>query len=183
VTTPSPTGSGGGKTKYCDHTAVGVLISSPAGLLVFERARPPARIAPVAGHVDQHGGPEQAARNEVDEEVGLTVTSLHLLTTEWRPNRCRRPTSDRVGHYWSVYEPRCPDRSDLLPRRCAPPDGYPRTSSSSTHTAPRRTPRDSLSEEQFTAEPGLEPVWVRFLHELELVTLPDDTLSLIEKVL
>jgi hypothetical protein len=29
----------------------------------------------------------------------------------------------------------------------------------------------------------LEPVWVRFLHELELVALPDDTLSLIEKVL
>lgn len=40
-----------------------------------------------------------------------------------------------------------------------------------------------LSEEQFAAEPGLEPVWVRFLHELELVRLPDDALSLIEKVL
>lgn len=40
-----------------------------------------------------------------------------------------------------------------------------------------------LSEEQFTAEPGVEPVWVRFLHEFQLVTLPDDTLSLIDKIL
>ncbi|MFD2398901.1 hypothetical protein ACFSVJ_21990 [Prauserella oleivorans] len=40
-----------------------------------------------------------------------------------------------------------------------------------------------LSEEQFTANPGLEPVWVRFLHELQLVTLPDDTLSSIDQVL
>lgn len=40
-----------------------------------------------------------------------------------------------------------------------------------------------LSEEEFSAKPGLEPVWVRFLHELQLVTLPDDILSLIDKVL
>jgi hypothetical protein len=40
-----------------------------------------------------------------------------------------------------------------------------------------------LSEEEFTAQPGLAPVWVRFLHELQLVTLPDNTLSLIDKVI
>ncbi|WP_165777683.1 hypothetical protein [Amycolatopsis antarctica] len=40
-----------------------------------------------------------------------------------------------------------------------------------------------LSAEPFTATPGLEPVWVPFLHESQLVTLPDDTLSLTDKVL
>jgi 8-oxo-dGTP pyrophosphatase MutT (NUDIX family) len=182
VTTPSPTGSGG-KTKYCDHAAVGVLISSLAGLLVFERARPPAGIAPVAGHVDQHGGPEQAARNEVAEEVGLTVTSLHLLTTVWRPNRCRRPTSARVGHHWSVYRAEVsgrirPSAEEVRAPRWLSPDQLQQYAHRTAAYA-----EGQLSEEQFTAEPGLEPVWVRFLHELEFVTLPDDALSLIEKVL
>ncbi|MFB9530388.1 NUDIX hydrolase [Nonomuraea roseola] len=88
----------------CDHTSVGVLISSMAGLLVFERATPPAGIAPVAGHIDQHGSPEQAAAKEVAEEVGLTVTGLHLLHQGSRPNRCRRPANGNVGHQWWVYE-------------------------------------------------------------------------------
>jgi ADP-ribose pyrophosphatase YjhB (NUDIX family) len=65
--------------------------------------RPPAGIAPVAGHVDQHGGPEHAACAEVGEEVGLVVTSLHLVTSVCRPNRCRRLTRNRVGHQWSIY--------------------------------------------------------------------------------
>lgn len=40
-----------------------------------------------------------------------------------------------------------------------------------------------LDQEQFTAEPGLEPVWVRFLHELQLVRLPDETLDMIDSIL
>ena len=68
-----------------DHAAVGVLISSPDGLLVFERARPPAGIAPVAGHVDQHGGPEQAARIEVAEEVGVTVSEPRYFASQSWP--------------------------------------------------------------------------------------------------
>lgn len=142
MTAPPPTGSGGSKTKHCDHAAVGVHISSPTGLLVFERARPPAGIAPGAGHVDQHGGPEQAARAEVAEEVGLTVRSLHLLTTAWRPNRCRRPAKNRVGHYWSVYRAEVSGQIRPSALEVRAPDGYARNSSSSTHTAPRPTRKD-----------------------------------------
>jgi 8-oxo-dGTP pyrophosphatase MutT (NUDIX family) len=183
LTAPQPTGSARSETKYCDHAAVGVLISSPAGLLVFERARPPAGIAPVAGHLDQHGGPEQAARTEVAEEVGLTVTSLHLLTTVWRHNRCRRPTRDRVGHYWSIYRAQVsgqirPSAQEVRAPRWLHSDQLQQQAHRTAAYAEGR-----LTEEQFTAKPGLEPVWVRFLHELQLVTLPDDTLSLIDKVL
>lgn len=183
MTAAPPTGSGGVKTKHCDHAAVGVLISSPAGLLVFERARPPAGIAPVAGHVDRHGGPEQAARAEVAEEVGLTVTSLYLLTTAWRPNRCRRPTSDRVGHYWSIYRARVsgqirPSAQEVRAPRWLDSDELQQHALRTAAYA-----EGQLSEEQFRAKPGLEPVWIRFLHELQLMTLPDDTLNLIDKVL
>ncbi|WP_329537117.1 NUDIX domain-containing protein (plasmid) [Streptomyces sp. NBC_01450] len=94
----------GSKESFCDHTSVGVLISSPSGLLVFDRVTPPAGLAPVAGHVDQHGGPEQAARDEVTEEAGLTVTRLHLLLDQWRPNRCRRTPTGPVGHHWWIFQ-------------------------------------------------------------------------------
>ncbi|NKQ54564.1 NUDIX hydrolase [Amycolatopsis sp. K13G38] len=183
MTAPPPTSSHGSGTKYCDHAAVGVLISSPDGLLVFERARPPAGIAPVAGHVDQHGGPEQAARIEVAEEVGLTVTSLDLLLTAWRPNHCRRPTSDHVGHQWWIYRaqtsgPIRPSAQEVRAPRWLHQDQLQQYAHRTAAYA-----EGQLSEEQFTAKPGLEPVWVRFLHELQLVRLPDDILSLIDKVL
>ncbi|GAA3863138.1 hypothetical protein GCM10022243_32050 [Saccharothrix violaceirubra] len=183
MTAPPPTSSHGSGIKYCDHAAVGVLISSPDGLLVFERARPPAGIAPVAGHVDQHGGPEHAARIEVAEEVGLTVTSLDLLLTAWRPNHGRRPTSDRVGHQWWIYRaqtsgPIRPSAQEVRTPRWLHQDQLQQHAHRTAAYA-----EGQLSEEQFSAHPGLEPVWVRFLHELHLVTLPDDILSLIEEVL
>lgn len=40
-----------------------------------------------------------------------------------------------------------------------------------------------LDREEFEREPGLEPVWCRFLHDLELVTLPSADLDRIEAVL
>ncbi|QOV47767.1 NUDIX hydrolase [Streptomyces chromofuscus] len=179
---PASTGHDSG-TPCCDHTSVGVLLASPAGLLVFERATPPAGIAPVAGHVDQHGSPEQAARTEVAEEVGLTVTHLHLLLSQWRPNRCCRPSDDTVGHRWWIYQaqasgPIRPSAREVRAPRWIHPDQL-------QHHA-RRTvayAEGHLSKEEFTNQPGLAPVWVRFLHELQLVTLDDDTLNLIDAVI
>ncbi|MEU6230537.1 NUDIX hydrolase [Streptomyces sp. NPDC047042] len=183
MTTPARPGDHDSETPCCDHTSVGVLISSPAGLLVFERATPPAGIAPVAGHVDQHGSPEQAAHAETAEEVGLAVTHLHLLLTMWRPNRCRRPAVDRVGHNWWIYQaqasgPIRPSAREVRAPRWIHPD---KLQQHAQRTAAYATGR--LSEREFTETPGLAPVWVRFLHDLQLVTMPADTLSLIDTVI
>ncbi|WP_274564989.1 hypothetical protein [Streptomyces spiramyceticus] len=43
--------------------------------------------------------------------------------------------------------------------------------------------RGRLSKEEFTAEPGLAPVCVRFLHELQLVTMTGDTLAQIDTII
>ncbi|MFJ9871001.1 hypothetical protein [Streptomyces sp. NPDC101165] len=106
MTTISP--APGSKESLCDHTSVGVLISSPSGLLVFDRVTPPAGLAPVAGHVDQ--------------------LQEHALRT----------ASYADGH---------------------------------------------LSREEFEREPGLEPVWCRFLHDLELITLSSVALDRIDAIL
>ncbi|MFJ8752179.1 NUDIX domain-containing protein [Streptomyces sp. NPDC102441] len=179
MTTSSPaTGA-----SECDHTSVGVLISSPQGLLVFERAAPPTGIAPVAGHIDQHGGSEQAARTETAEEVGLAVTHLHLLLTQWRPNRCRRPTTEPVGHRWWIYQVqasgtmRPSDREVRAPRWIQPDQLQQHAHRTAAYAEGR------LTEHEFTARSGLEPVWVRFLHDLQLITLDVGTLNRIDQII
>ncbi|QYX76476.1 NUDIX hydrolase [Streptomyces akebiae] len=183
MTAFSPPTSDDSGAACCDHTSVGVLISSPGGLLVFERATPPAGIAPVAGHVDQHGGPGQAARAEVAEEVGLAVTHLHLLLERWRPNRCRRPTCQTVGHRWWIYQaqvsgPIRPSDREVRDPRWIHPDQLQQHAHRTAAYAEGR-----ISESEFTAKPGLAPVWVRFLHDLQLVTLAPEALDLIDRVI
>lgn len=173
----------GGRARFCDRASVGVLILSPSGLLVFERATPPAGIAPVAGHVDQHRGPEQAACDEVTEEVGLTVTRLHLLLDQWRPNRCRRTPSGPVGHHWWIFQAEvsgslCPSAREVRAPRWVHPDELQQ------HALRTATYANGyLDREEFEHEPGLEPVWCRFLRDLELVTLSSADLDRIEAVL
>ncbi|WP_330335591.1 NUDIX domain-containing protein (plasmid) [Streptomyces sp. NBC_00536] len=167
----------------CDHASVGVLISGTAGLLVFERATAPAGLAPVAGHVDSHGSPEKAAAAEVAEEVGLTVTRLHPLQQSWRANRCRRLTDGAVGHHWTIFEAQTsghirPSAREVRTPRWVHPDQLQQYA--------RRTAAyaaGEISDTDFSALPGLEPVWVRFLHDLQLITMPSQTLHQIEAVL
>ncbi|WP_406315327.1 NUDIX hydrolase [Streptosporangium sp. NBC_01639] len=167
----------------CDHTSVGVLISSTVGLLVFERATSPVGIAPVAGHIDAHGGPEQAAMNEVTEEVGLTVTRLHLLHEGWRTNRCRRPTDGTVGHQWTIFEAQTfgqlhPSAHEVRAPRWLHPDEVQQYAQRTAAFA-----AGQVTAAEFEARPGLEPVWVRFLHDLQLVTMPGEALDQIDEVI
>ncbi|MFF8011757.1 NUDIX hydrolase, partial [Streptomyces parvus] len=90
----------------CDSTSVGILITDHRGrYLVVERATLPHGTAPAAGHIDDHGRSEDAARAEVEEELGLTVTGLTRITGGWRENRCRwLPGACGTGHEWTVFQ-------------------------------------------------------------------------------
>lgn len=89
----------------CDNTSVGVIIQNQEGdILLLHRARFPFGMAPPAGHIDDHGSPEQAAVAEVFEEVGLVVSvdGLRKVISERRiNNQCRRTNGDY--HMWTVY--------------------------------------------------------------------------------
>src|SRR5487761_1087297 len=92
-------------SKICDHTSVGVIIHDQMGsLALLKRAKFPVGIAPAAGHIDDHGSPEQAARDEVYEELGIKVTDLAKTSISNRrvENKCRREGGDY--HYWYVFE-------------------------------------------------------------------------------
>ena len=91
--------------KYCDHKSVGIIIyNEKKEILLIERGTFPFKMAPPAGHVDKHSSFEDAAKAEVNEEVGLSVTSLKLLGEGKKVNPCRRIDGD--WHYWKIFKAR-----------------------------------------------------------------------------
>lgn len=169
--------------KRCDNTSVGILINDDQGrLLVFDRATPPWGVAPPAGHIDDHGTPEQAATAEVHEEVGLQVEDLELIARRWRDNRCRRTDGPQgAGHEWWIY--RAQVHGELAPS--------PRETHNARWLSTRelqvlslRTARyvyGDITEAEWRHEPGIEPVWVYFLSLAGLISAHREDLAAIEE--
>lgn len=168
----------------CDNTSVGVLITNQSGrYLMFRRGRAPVGVAPPAGHIDEHGSAEDAARAEVSEEVGLTVTSLTEVASRQRRNVCRRPGGD--GHRWTVYRAEvtgdvipCPDEAKDV-RWCSTSEIWALAWRTAMYA------RGRMTRAEFDADPGIEPVWVAFL--AQIIGIPDyyvtaDDLTLIDNL-
>lgn len=158
--------------KICDRKVVGALIRNTNGeYLMFRRGTPPVGIAPVAGHVDDHGGYEAAARAEVSEEVGLAVVSLRPAMTAQRANACRRdPGALPHGHHWEIFTADVDGELAPSAREVAGepmwlgPDALQQIADRTVAYAHGQMP-----DEDFAADPGLEPVWVGLLAALGTV--------------
>lgn len=171
--------------KICDNRSVGVIIVDAQGrCLVFDRNTPPPGTAPAAGHVDDHGGFDAAARDEVNEELGLTVTALQDTGVGgWRPNACRRqPGPKGTGHEWRVYHATV--TGTLNPSKRETRNARWLTGEELYHLALRTATyaHGGISPAEFNRNPGLEPVWVRWFHDLNIVTLNDDDLAAIDRL-
>lgn len=171
--------------KTCDNASVGVLITDDQGrLLVFQRNTAPVGIAPPAGHVfddhevldaagnrDEGASYRAAAVAEVAEEVGLTVTGLELVTSGWRKNRCRRaPGPHGAGHDWRIY--RATVTGDLTPsaRETQAVRWADRQELQALASRTLDYVWGSITDEEFAASPGIEPVWVQWLTEAGFIT-------------
>ncbi|MFE0270458.1 NUDIX domain-containing protein [Nocardiopsis alba] len=158
-------------SKQCCGTSVGVLVfdKARAQMLMIKRGTLPAGIAPVAGHaLDEHASYEAAAYAEVAEEIGLTVTGLSRLTAGGHhPGRCRRQGS--TGHTWRLYEATV--EGDLAPseREVADVRWYPLSELQALADRTGAWAAGQISGDEFAADPGLEPVWVHWLHALGYV--------------
>lgn len=155
--------------KSCDHTSVGVVLRDQEGrFALLKRALFPVGIAPAAGHIDNHGGPEKAAEDEVSEELGVSVRGKLQRTTIYDrrvDNKCRREGGDY--HHWSVFE------ATIEPTGLRPsPDetkGAGWYTLEQLQTLANRTESyhaGNISKEDWEAYPSLEEVWVPFLQEL-----------------
>ncbi|MEU7985284.1 NUDIX hydrolase [Streptosporangium canum] len=178
-------------TKRCDNRSVGVLIADRSGrYLMFDRNTFPPGVAGAAGHVDDHGSAEDAARIEVSEELGLTVTSLtsvHLgwpwPVTFWRDNRCRRlPGRFGIGHRWEIY--RAEVAGELAPSARETRNVRWLTAAELQALTDRTAAyaHGHLSDAAFAETPGIEPVWVAWLVAADLVTATPADLAAIDRV-
>jgi len=163
----------------CCGETVGVLIFDATGrLLMFARQQPPPGVAPVAGHVGEHGGFEAGARAEVAEEVGLVVVRLEELARGWRSTWCRRGSG---GHSWRIYRAEVTGTLQLAGAEAANAAWY---SPAQVQVLADRTvahARGDVTAVEFAADAGLEPVWVSWLAELGRINISGADLALVEQ--
>jgi 8-oxo-dGTP pyrophosphatase MutT (NUDIX family) len=159
--------------KICDHTSVGVVLEDKQGnVLLLKRALFPVGMAPPAGHIDDHGSPEQAAIDEVEEEVGLVVAIQNLHKTAIQKRRtnlsCRRIDGDH--HDWWVYTTDTYD-GELRPSpdETKGANWYGRDELQAFADRTRAFQAGSITDEDYQANPGFDEVWLDFLVELGYV--------------
>lgn len=159
--------------KKCDNTSVGVIISNRIGeILLLERAKFPFGIAAPAGHIDDHGSPQQAAVDEVQEEVGLVINSDDLQDTSINERRvenmCRRIGGDH--HIWWVYETN-KFAGELIPSADETKGArwYSLAEVQRLADRTRSYLAGEISEDEWQNKPGLEDLWLEFLLELGYV--------------
>jgi len=165
----------------CDNTSTGVIIEDPDGrYLVFDRNTFPPGTAPAAGHVDDHGGFGQAARAEVAEELGLTVTAMKQVAGGWRDNRCRRrPGPLGPGHKWAVYLATASGILRPSPRETRNARWLARHELQALADRTASYARGRLTDAEFAAAPGIEPVWVQWLADAGIVAASAEDLAAI----
>ena len=151
----------------CDNTSVGMFIWKDGKLLLIERKKFPFGFAIPAGHVDDHGSFEDAAKEEVEEEVGFEVTNLKLITEGRKENVCRRPGG--TWHYWKLYETEV--QGDLKPSQDETKKAGWYTKDEIRELAKRTEKYNSgkISEDEWELSPGLEQNFYEWVKELHII--------------
>ncbi len=155
------------KIKTCDNKSVGMLIKREDDLLLIERRKPPFGFAPPAGHVDEKGSFENAAREEVEEEVGLIPTEIKLLTEGKKENPCRRPGGS--WHYWKIYQVAADGEIKRSEDETKQAGWFPLGQIKELAQKTERYLTGRISEEEWQQSPGIEPVWLEWFKELKIL--------------
>jgi 8-oxo-dGTP pyrophosphatase MutT (NUDIX family) len=157
-------------SKPCDNTSVGVIIRNENGAFaLLRRARFPFGYAPVAGHIDDHGSVEQAAIDEVVEEIGLHITQEDLHPTVIARTRfdyhCRRKGGTfhdwwvfTVGNYTGEIKPSLDETKGA--------DWYTASELQLLADRARQYQAQMIEQPEWEADPGLEEIWVIMFAQL-----------------
>lgn len=154
------------KQKTCDHKSVGILVFRDDELLLIERKKFPFGFAPPAGHVDEHGSFEEAARNELKEEVGLDALNLKLVKEGRKENPCRRGST---WHYWKIYQTEVQGKIKPSKEETKQAGWYDRGALQQLADRTKDYLAKAIKEEDWQEQPGLEPVWHDWLSELGII--------------
>jgi ADP-ribose pyrophosphatase YjhB (NUDIX family) len=158
--------------EMCGHKSVGMLVWKEEGddrkLLIIERKKFPFGFAPPAGHVEGGSSFEAAARRELKEEVGLVSYAMAKVLSGRKNNPCRRGST---WHDWKVYEVSFSGSGNVV-LSTEEAKSYRWTTREELRTLAERTKlylAHNITEEEWQAMPGLEPVWYEIFQELNLL--------------
>lgn len=144
-----------------------MLIRDGEKLLLIERRKPPYGFAPPAGHVDDHGSFEDAARMEVKEEVGLDAKNLKLVVEGRKENPCRREGGSL--HYWKIYEVGAAGAVVASLDETKQYGWYTNEQIKKLSERTERYASGKVSEAEWQSSPGIEPIWKEWLSELSII--------------
>jgi ADP-ribose pyrophosphatase YjhB (NUDIX family) len=149
----------------CNNTSVGIIVWQEGKILLIERKKFPFGFAPPAGHVDADDASfEQAAKRELQEEVGLVGESLALIAEGRRENPCRRPEGS--WHYWQIFQAEARGELRRSEAETKGANFYTKAELAELAAKTERYLRGEVREEQWEKDPGLEPVWNEWLKQL-----------------
>jgi ADP-ribose pyrophosphatase YjhB (NUDIX family) len=145
-----------------------MLVYKDDKILLVERKKYPFGFATPAGHVDDKGSYENAAREELEEEVGLKAESLKLIKEGRKDNPCRRKGGS--WHYWKIYKVEA--GGELKPSKNETKQASWYTKKQIEKLAKRTYQylTGNVAEDDWQTSPGLEPVWYEwFFRELKVI--------------
>ncbi len=151
----------------CNHTSVGMIVRKNDEILLIERKVPPFGFAPPAGHVDDKEKFEDAAVRELKEEVGLDIKSIRLLIEGRKENRCSRPKGD--WHFWRIYEIEGKGEVRRSKRETKQAGWYDNEELKFLSARTESYLAGDISEDEWRDGPGIEPVWLEWFRELNIV--------------
>lgn len=166
--------------QQCDNTAAAMLLTGPRGeLLLTERRDEPLGLAPPTTHVYDYatGTPGQYADLCVTAAV-VHAEALTALTVDQSTMRMviARPVADRCGrdlqpgrepgHHWRVFAATATGELFPCPERTRGANWFTRGQLYAVTSHTIRVLRGEGSATEYAYVPGLEPVWVWWLHLL-----------------
>jgi argininosuccinate lyase len=155
------------KIKDCDNKSVGMLVWKDEKLLLIERKKFPYGFAFPAGHVDLHGNFEDAARDEIREEVGFDVTDLKLISEGKRENVCRRPGGS--WHYWKVYETKVVGKLEPSQDETKKAGWYTKDQIRELASKTEKYLNGEINDTEWEQSPGLEKNFYDWVRELQII--------------
>lgn len=155
------------KTKVCDNKSVGMLIRRDDKILLIERKKFPFGFAPPAGHVDNKGSFENAAKEEVEEEVGLIPKEIKLIAEGRKENPCRR--EDGTWHYWKIYQVETVGEVKRSEDETKQAGWFSIDQIKSLAQKTEKYLAGEIPEEEWRESPGIEPVWLEWFKELNII--------------
>ncbi|HEY4518309.1 MAG TPA: NUDIX domain-containing protein [Candidatus Paceibacterota bacterium] len=153
--------------KKCDHKSVGMLVWKDGSLLLIERMKPPYGFAPPAGHVDEDGTFEEAAKRELKEEVGLDTTYIELMIEGRKENPCRREGGG--WHFYKVYKVEAAGDVKRSEDETKQARFFTKNELLALAAKTEKYLAGNIEQGEWEKSPGLEPVWYEWLKELKIL--------------